>query len=380
MNTSVLIGIPCLMTGGTEIQTLRLVEALSAGGYHCVTVCYFEYDYTMVQKFEKAGSRVVCLSAYGRRPEGNRKVYKFLKEGLRRVVKEYRPKIAHVQYMAPGAMPIVILNRLGVKNIIATLHTDADIYKSLRLIHFLQRHRTIAFTCVTEKAERSFFGTSSLYDKDLALKRHNHFTIHNCLPPNIYNTNDHQSNGPAPQKTGITIGLVARLESIKGADLALPAFAKVLRTNPDCRLKIVGDGTLRKMMEQQQHELGINQDSIEWTGRIEYHKLPELYSSIDLVWVPSRSEGFGLSAIEAMACGCAVVASATGGLTEIINDGTDGLLFTSGNTDDLTDKTVRLLSNPEQLNQLRINAQVTAHHYTFERYRDNILNLYSKLN
>ncbi len=379
MTTSVLIGIPCLMTGGTEIQTLRLVEALSAGGYHCVTVCYFEYDYTMVQRFEKAGSRVVCLSAYGRRPEGNRKVYRFLKEGLRRVVDEYRPKIAHVQYMAPGAMPIAILKRLGIKKIIATLHTDADIYKSLRLIHCLQRRHTVAFTCVTEKAERSFFGSSSLYDKDLALKHHNHFTIHNCLPPALGSTTTRKAEQPADAHHDTTIGLVARLESIKGADFALPAFAKVLKANPDCRLRIVGDGKLREMMDRQQQELGIDESRIEWIGRVEYHKLPELYSSMDIVWVPSRSEGFGLSAIEAMACGCAVIASATGGLTEIVNDGTDGLLFKSGDTDDLADKTARLLSNPEQLNQLRTNAQATAHQYTFDRYRDNILNLYAKL-
>lgn len=380
MTTSVLIGIPCLMTGGTEIQTLRLVEALSAGGYHCVTVCYFEYDYSMVQQFEKAGSRVVCLSAYGRRPEGNRKVYKFLKEGLRRVVEEYRPKIAHVQYMAPGAMPIVILNRLGIKNIIATLHTDAGIYKSLRLIHFLQRHHTVAFTCVTEKAERSFFGSSSLYDKEVTLKRHNHFTIHNCLPATFNDATLQQPCNAETQHTDITIGLVARLESIKGADLTLPAFAKVLKTNPQCCLKIVGDGKLRETMEQQQRELGIDKSRIDWFGRVEYHKLPELYSSMDIVWVPSRSEGFGLSAIEAMAYGCAVVASATGGLTEIVNDGTDGLLFKSCDTDDLADKTTQLLSNLEQLNQMKINAKATARQYTFDRYRDNILNLYSKLN
>ena len=67
MNTSVLIGIPCLKTGGTEIQTLRLVEALTDAGYNCVTVCYFEYDFAMVQAFERAGSHVVCLSAYGPR-------------------------------------------------------------------------------------------------------------------------------------------------------------------------------------------------------------------------------------------------------------------------------------------------------------------------
>ena len=122
------------------MQTLHLVEALVDSGHPCVTVCYFEYDFQMVQLFEQAGSRVVCLSAYGDRPSGNRETYRFLKAGLKRVVNEYRPKVAMVQYMAPGAMPLIILRRLGIKDIVAMLHTDADIYKSLRLVRFLQRH------------------------------------------------------------------------------------------------------------------------------------------------------------------------------------------------------------------------------------------------
>ena len=53
---TILICIPCLMTGGTEIQTLNLVQALVAEGYRVVTTCYFEYSDDMVVRFQKAGS------------------------------------------------------------------------------------------------------------------------------------------------------------------------------------------------------------------------------------------------------------------------------------------------------------------------------------
>ena len=62
---TILICIPCLMTGGTEIQTLNLVQALFAEGYRVVTTCYFEYSDDMVVRFQKAGSEVVCLSPTG---------------------------------------------------------------------------------------------------------------------------------------------------------------------------------------------------------------------------------------------------------------------------------------------------------------------------
>lgn len=373
MNTSVLVGIPCLKIGGTEIQTLHLVKALTGTGYHCVTVCYFEYDFAMVQAFERAGSRVVCLSAYGRRPEGNRAVYKFLKIGLKRIVDEYRPKIAHIQYMAPGAIPIYILHKLGIKKIIATLHTDASIYKNLRLIHFLQRHKITAFTCVTENAERSFFGSSKLYSKEIKLQKHNHFTIHNCLEPHFGFVA--QPSLPARK----TIGIVARLVPIKGVDLVMPAFAKVLSKHPDCELLIVGDGKEHPAMERQQSELGIESDKVIWVGSIEHRKLDEYYAQMSIVWMPSRSEGFGLSAIEAMAHGRAIVASATGGLTEIIDDGKDGLLFENGNADDLAAKSISLLDAPERITSLSANAIGKASQFTFDRYATTISDLYSNL-
>lgn len=377
MNKSILIAIPCLKVGGTEIQTLRLVEALTDNGYHCVTVCYFEYDFAMRQRFEEAGSKVVCLSAFGQRPAGQWNVYRFLKSGLKRVVDEYRPKIAHVQYMAPGAIPIFILRRLGLKTIVATLHTDAGIYKSLKLIHFLQRHVTTAFTCVTETAEKNFFGDSHLFGNDDSLGRHNHFTIHNCLPK-TFHWFDSQEIQRQPH-TPPVIGVVSRLEHIKGVDFILPAFAKVLRYFPDCRLMIVGDGKLREQMLQQQHELSIPAAQVIWTGRVAYERLAECYRQMHLVWIPSRSEGFGLSAVEAMANGHIVIASATGGLNEIIHDGIDSLLFPCGDTDALASKTNQLLSNPDRLFQMSTAALESSKQYTFEKYKKKIASLYKQL-
>lgn len=350
------------------MQTLRLVEALIDNGHHCVTICYFEYDIRIVRMYEQAGSRVVCLSAYGERPSSQREVYSFLKTGLTRAVKEYRPKVALVQYMAPGAMPMVILRKLGMKNIIAMLHTDADIYKSLRLVRFLQRHVARLFTCVTETAERNFFGSSRLIDKLDAKRNHDHCTLPNCLPKD-YTFSNTRFPSTEPQ---ITIGFVARLEEIKGADLVIPAFAKVLETKPEARLLIIGDGKLKERMLQQQHDLKVPEGKIAWAGMVEYRKLPDYYTGMTLVWVPSRSEGFGLSAIEAMGKGCPVIASAVGGLKEIVQDGENGMLSEPNNIRDMAMKTLQLLDDPLTLQAMSCNAVATARQYSFEIYKQRV--------
>ena len=175
-----LICIPCLLTGGTEIQTLNTVQALVQDEHDVTVACYFEHTPEMVARYRKAGANVELFSPDGTRPTGFRTII-FLYKHLRRIVKQLRPNVTHVQYMAPGATVILLLWLMGVKNIITTAHTAADIYKDLRLIHFIQRHCVRAFTCITELAERSFFGTSQLYTPETKLKKRNHFTIHNCL-------------------------------------------------------------------------------------------------------------------------------------------------------------------------------------------------------
>lgn len=201
---------------------MNLVRALVQEGHQVIVTCYFEYTPAMAQCYQDNGSKVICLSPDGTRIGGWKGIL-FLFKGLREVLKNERPDIAHVQYMAPGAIPIFLLRLLGMKNIIATTHTAADIYPNLRLIHFVQKYCVRVFTCITMRAEKSFFGSAELYNSSTILKKRNHFTIYNALPPYI-----HIREEQKPFSDGqITLGVVSRLERIKGMDLVVPAFAKL---------------------------------------------------------------------------------------------------------------------------------------------------------
>ena len=410
-----LICIPCLLTGGTEIQTLNTVQALLQGGHDVTVACYFEHTPNMVARYQKAGAKVVLFSPNGKRTTGYRSII-FLYKHLRSIVKQVRPNVTHVQYMAPGATVILLLWLMGVKNIIATAHTAGDIYKNLRLIHFIQRHCVRAFTCITELAERSFFGTSQLYTPETVLKKRNHFTIHNCLTRNeergtrkgfaFDNTNCDWSqvarelSCPAGRKQRVlsteqrgtkslnvnrstfnvnrfTLGVVSRLEEIKGMDLVVPAFAKVLKQHPDTRLIVVGDGSLRSAMEQQATEFGCA-DHITWVGRQPQEELNKWYNQMDIVLMPSRSEGFGLTAIEAMSNGCVMVASNVGGLPEVVRDGVCGLLHRSEDIKDMADKISLLISDEDKYKSLQAQSLSEVEKYSFERYAELMNDLYNK--
>ena len=436
-----LICIPCLLTGGTEIQTLNTVRALVQGGHEVTVACYFEHTPDMVARYRKAGAEVLLFSPEGVRVGGYKSIL-FLYKNLRSVVKAVRPDIVHVQYMAPGAMVILLLWLLGVRNIIATVHTAADIYKDLRLIHFIQRYCVRAWICITERAERSFFGTSQLYSKDMVLRKRNHFTIYNSLPVQLggsCNENEDEnyaaeqrliatssqvkgdggevkqnhlkgnlssSSLSSSSRLGVNqsqshlkgnlsssslssssqkepsapfvLGVVSRLEHIKGMDLVIPAFAEVRRRFPDVQLLVVGDGSLRGSMEQQAQELGCA-DAVTWAGRQPQEALLQYYGEMDIVLMPSRSEGFGLTAIEAMACGCVVVASDVGGLPEVVSDGVCGLLHRTEDVHDMAEKICSLIASPELCRTMQKNALQHVQKFSFQRYAELIHNLYGKL-
>ena len=370
---NVLVCIPCLMTGGTEIQTLNLVSALIQGGHTVKTVCYFEHSNDMVKRYESAGSEVICLSETGTRIYGGWKNIIFLYKGLKQVLKTFKPDVAHVQYMAPGALPIILLKILGVHEIIATSHTPADIYHSLTLIHFLQKYILRAFTCITELAEKSFFGSSQLYSEKTVVKKRNHFTIYNALPNSFSGIRTRRKSG-----SSITIGVVSRLETIKGMDLVILAFSKVLEHHPDTRLIIVGDGSLNEFMHKQAEKTGCA-TNIEWAGKQPQENLPAWYAKMDIVLMPSRSEGFGLTAIEAMACGCVVVAADTGGLPEVVKDKEVGLLHKPESIDDISEKTISLIEHPDLLKEYSGKATEYVKRFSFDNYAKLFKNLYDKI-
>lgn len=327
----------------------------------------------MVQCYQNSGSKVICLSPNSTRIGGWKGVI-FLFKGLREILRNERPDIAHVQYMAPGAIPIFLLRLLGMKNIIVTTHTAADIYPNLRLIHFVQKYCVRVFTCITMRAEESFFGSAELYNSDTILKRRNHFTIYNALPPNIHIREEQKTFSDKE----ITLGVVSRLERIKGMDLVIPAFAKLKKQYTVIRLLVVGDGSQRTIMQEQAIELGVN-DSVEWMGRQEQSHLQSLYDRIDILLMPSRSEGFGLTTIEGMARGCVVVASNIGGLPEVVKDGEVGLLHEVNSANDIVYKINLLMSDSNLLYKYSIAAVKYVEKYSFERYSQLFNDLYKKL-
>ena len=147
---------------------------------------------------------------------------------------------------------------------------------------------------------------------------------------------------------------VGRLQPLKQPDVAVRAVAELMRRDPalvgEVMLVVLGGpsgrgGVQPESLAKLAADLGIA-DALRLEGAIPHDELPRYYRAADAVLIPSRSESFGLVAIEASACGAPVVASDVGGLGVTVRDGVTGLLVPSFEPVAYADAMWRVLSDP----------------------------------
>ena len=140
------------------------------------------------------------------------------------------------------------------------------------------------------------------------------------------------------------IGAIGRLAPQKGLQYLLRAAPEVLRENPNALFVLVGDGPDRGTLEAEATYLGIR-GSVYFLGVRE--DIPELLSSMDVVVMPSLSEGLPMALLEAMASGRAVVASRVGAIPNVIEERVNGIMLSPGDVSGLTAALRDLLKNRE---------------------------------
>ncbi len=171
---------------------------------------------------------------------------------------------------------------------------------------------------------------------------------------------DHTPSG----RRGLRIGYVGRLEARKGVEVILEAMAE----EPDWSLQVVGEGEHRGFLQGQAKDLDL-EGRVEFRGHVAQQELVGLYRTFDVVVVPSLptpswEEQFCRVAVEAMASGVPVVASATGALPEVVADG--GLLFPPGDVAALRQALRELTRDPPRRHELGRRGRARSRLFSWE--------------
>jgi glycosyltransferase involved in cell wall biosynthesis len=138
------------------------------------------------------------------------------------------------------------------------------------------------------------------------------------------------------------VGWIGRMTAVKRTDAVLTAFRRLKDDGVDAVLCMVGDGPDRRSVEDLAGELGIMRDSL-FPGYQE--DVGPFFAAFDVFVLPSGNEGTPVTAIEALASGCPVVATRVGGVPDVVTDGEDGFLVEPGDVDELATSMARLAND-----------------------------------
>ena len=167
---------------------------------------------------------------------------------------------------------------------------------------------------------------------------------------------------------------VASIQPHKNLDGLIKAFAKVRQHLPDTRLVLVGLKTsIHEKLLKLSEGLFIA-DAIEFTGRISDQALVKLYQDATVMVFPSLYEGFGLPILEAMACGCPVIASDCAVFCEVSGDAS--LLVNSDDSDELADAIVKVINNEAIRSSLIERGLQRVKAYTWEKTAEKTASVY----
>lgn len=190
--------------------------------------------------------------------------------------------------------------------------------------------------------------------------------------PNIIELQPHQQ---LIENSRITRFISIRhLEPLYDIPCILQAYEYVLKRYPYITLNILGKGSLQQNLEQFviEHKL----TGVRFLGQIPNQQIYEHLNNADVMLSASKADNMPMSLLEAMNMGILVIATKVGGVPYIIEDGKTGLLFPSGDVQQLADKMIWALENPTNVQGIVKNAQVNVQQYSWKNIKEKLIQIY----
>jgi N-acetyl-alpha-D-glucosaminyl L-malate synthase BshA len=336
------IGITCYPTyGGSGAVATELGIALAARGWEVHFITY-QPPFRLPAYLPRVFYHEVDV---GRYPLFEYPPYDLaLAVRMHQVVLEQKLDLLHVHYAIPHATSAWIARELlreqgGDIEVITTLHgTDITLVGQAHSYHAITKFSI-------EKSDRVTAVSRYLRDETVRAFGCAHCDVQvipNFIDPSLYDRSrwqpDLRSTLPADHKV---LMHVSNFRAVKRVRDVVRVFARVRAAMP-ATLVMVGDGPDRADAEEEARTLGVDRD-VQCLGRIEM--VAPLHASADLFVLPSETESFGLSALEALASGVPVIATNVGGLPEVISDGETGILRPVGDIGGMADAAIAVLSD-----------------------------------
>jgi N-acetyl-alpha-D-glucosaminyl L-malate synthase BshA len=369
------IGIVCYPTyGGSGVVATELGKALAQRGHQVHFIAYKQparLDSFMSNIFYHE----VNVSTY---PLFDFPPYETsLASTLVDVVKFEKLDILHVHYAIPHASAAIM-----AKLILATEGINIPVITTLHGTDITLVGKDSSFEPVVTYSINQSDGVTSVSDS-LKQDTYRHFKTkkHIEVIPNFIDVSrfqkqakEHFKKAIAPQDEKLIVH-TSNFRKVKRVEDVIKIFGKISEKIPS-KLLLVGDGPERHHAEMLCRELNLCGSTM-FLGK--QNPVEEILSVCDLFLMPSETESFGLSALEAMACQVPVIASNAGGIPELIQNGVSGFMAEVGNIDEMAAKGIYILENEERLHLFKANALARALEFDINNIVPIYENFYMKI-
>jgi glycosyltransferase involved in cell wall biosynthesis len=290
---------------------------------------------------------------------------------INKAVAEFRPDVIHAQHIWLLSW---LARKTGVPYVITAHGTDLMGYqRSERFRRYADEaaagaKRIITISNDNDELVRQLFPGCA----DKAVFMRNGYDPERFYPENV--TQEHVLSLFDIKPLKRLVLFTGKLTYFKGIDVLLDAARLYEGERPGEIVTIVaGDGELARQLKKQAEDNMLK--NLNFLGYLDISQLRGLYSVADVSVVPSRREPFGLVAIEALACGCPVVATNQGGLPDIINDEI-GALVDVGDAIGLSAAILRELFRPDRAERGRRAAEYALEKYAQDTLMDSLMDIY----
>jgi len=314
-----------LSVGGTELQLLHLIKGLDRNRFEPMVVCLSGIFVSLSYEFQQCDISLVLLD---REEKGRLKVF----ARLWRILRKFKPDITHAfGYASRVAIPVSKLAS-EAKNIVS-IRTQPE-WQANWLDRIINSLADQVLTNSRYTADLIYFGF---------LKRVPVRVIYNGIDLYKFDISSRENLNVSFEQNVSIMGVVARLDPVKGLDVLLQAFAIMCKSMSNIRLWIVGDGPEKKRLQDQATCLNIESKVVFWLQR---RDIPAILRYVRIGVLSSHHEGLPNAVIEYMAAGLPVVATNVGGLAELVKHNSTGFLVPVNNPQELANAIIKLLNNP----------------------------------
>ncbi len=181
---------------------------------------------------------------------------------------------------------------------------------------------------------------------------------------------------PGEHSSEIHIVTVARLIPRKGIDLLINACVSLIQKETPLQCHIIGEGPEKERLMQLADQANVKK-YIHFHGMMAKKEIAAFLPHCDIFALPSYAEGMSNAALEAMACGLALVLTDTGGSRELISG--NGLIISAGSVEDLTKALSDLIPSPSRLKDMQEKSRQHAHNFSWDNVADQYYDLYKRI-